>query len=510
MADMDYILEMRNITKLFPGVRALDNVNFQVRRGEIHALTGENGAGKSTLMKILSGFYGKETYEGELILNGQVCNFKNIQESEKKGIAIIYQESSLAKHLNICENIFLGNEIKKFGVINWEKSHAIAKDLLKRVMLDADTETKLSELGIGQQQLVEIAKALSKNVDILILDEPTAALTEQESANLLNLLRQLREKGVTCIYISHKLNEVLDIADRVTVIRDGKTIITKDAKDLTQDELIRYMVGRELTNQYPERERRVSDEVVLQVKNWCVDIEGEYDTKHIADVSFDLRKGEVLGIAGLMGAGRTELVMSIFGAYGDIARGELRLDGRQIINHSPADAIRNGISCVSEDRKRLGLILSKDIKTNITLPSLKAISKMSVINENEEIVRSEKLANELGVKTPSIEQRAGNLSGGNQQKVVLAKWLMTNPKVLIMDEPTRGIDVGAKYEIYQLMNRLIEQGMSIIMVSSELPEILGMSDRVMVMHEGRMTAILDINEANQEEILSYATGVRQS
>lgn len=501
----EYILEMIDITKEFPGVKALDNVTFRVKKGEIHALVGENGAGKSTLMKVLSGVYPTGTYTGEIRLKAQVQHFHGIKDSEKAGIAIIYQELALVKQMNVAENIFLGCEIKKNGFINWDEIFAETEKVLKEVRLNINPLSKVLNLGIGQQQLVEIAKAISKKADVLILDEPSAALTENETETLLLILGELKSKGVTCIYISHKLNEVFRISDSITILRDGKTICTKDTREMTEDKVISYMVGRELTQRFP-RKKHIPGEVVLEVKDWTVYSPELPDKKVIDRVSFSARKGEILGIAGLMGAGRTELVMSIFSAYGVNVSGELKLNGRKLRIKSPKDAIKVGISYVSEDRKRFGLVLQQDIKSNVTLASLDSVSNAGLINDNEVIKASNEYVRELRIKTPSIEQKAGNLSGGNQQKVVLSKWLMTKPKVLILDEPTRGIDVGAKYEIYNIMNRLIDEGVCIIMISSELPEILGMSDRILVMHNGRISGELSWENATQEKVMVHATG----
>ncbi len=500
-----YILEMCNISKEFPGVKALDQVDFKVKNGEIHALVGENGAGKSTLMKVLSGVYSYGTYSGDIVYEGKLQRFNNIKDSEKTGIAIIYQELTLVKEMNVCENIFLGNEIAGKGIIDWEKSFFETEKLLRDVGLDINPATKIRNLGVGQQQMIEIAKALSKKARLLILDEPTSALTEAETAKLLNLLKVLKEKGVTCIYISHKLNEVFSIADTITVMRDGQTVATQAAADMNEDMLISKMVGRELTQRFP-RVQHNPGEVVLEVKNWTVfdpDVPGR---KVIDDVSFTAKKGEILGIAGLMGAGRTELFMSIFGCYGSGTTGILKIEGKEVKARNPRDIIREGVSYLSEDRKGSGLILSQDIKRNISVASLGRISRMGVVNRNEEIRRAEKYVSQLRIKTPSIEQEVGNLSGGNQQKVVIGKWLMTEPRILVLDEPTRGIDVGAKFEIYTIMNKLVEEGVSVIMISSELPEILGMSDRIIVMHEGRIGGELMYQEATQEKIIFYATG----
>lgn len=504
-----YILEMNHITKEFPGVKALDDVCFKVKKGEIHALVGENGAGKSTLMKILSGVYPHNSYDGEILVKGIKQSFGNIKDSEKVGIAIIYQELTLVKFLSIAENIYLGNEFNSKGVIDWDRTYSEAEKILKDVKLDDHPDTKVIELGIGKQQLIEIAKALSKNVEILILDEPTAALNEADSKNLLTILKELRSRGVTCIYISHKLEEVIDIADTVTILRDGQTICTKDMHNeeekLTEDKIITYMVGRQLTQRFP-RKKHTPGDVILEVKNWTVHNPDIPDKVMIDNVSFQARKGEILGIAGLMGAGRTEFVMSLIGAYGVNKSGEILIDGKKVSINNPKDAIDNGISYLSEDRKGKGLILMMDIKYNTSISSLQSISHASVIDSNEEISKTNSYVSALNIKTPSIEQKVENLSGGNQQKVAIAKWLMTNPKVLILDEPTRGIDVGAKYEIYNIMNELVDKGVSVIMISSELPEILGMSDRILVMNRGKFSGNIGWEEASQEKVMYYATG----
>ncbi|MFZ5968486.1 MAG: xylose ABC transporter ATP-binding protein [Bacillota bacterium] len=502
----EYILEMQNIVKEFPGVKALDNVNFKVKKGEVHALVGENGAGKSTLMKVLSGVYPHGTYEGKIVINGKEQNFSNTKDSEAAGVGIIYQELTLVKQMNICENIYLGNEFEKYGVIDWNQAMSETKKVLNEVGLTESPDTKIINLGIGKQQLVEIAKAISKNVNILILDEPTAALNEDDSENLLNIIRKLKEQGISCIYISHKLKEVKAIADTITILRDGKTIETyANDEAVNQDRIITGMVGREMTQLFPRKEHKPG-EVVLDVKDWTVYNPELPDRKVIDNVSFQARKGEILGIAGLMGAGRTELMMSLFGAYGINKSGKVAIDGSEVTIKGPRDSIEKGLCYLSEDRKKNGLVLMMDIKENTTLASLNKISNMKGINENEEIKIANYYVNALKIKTPSIEQKTRNLSGGNQQKVVISKWLMAAPKVLVLDEPTRGIDVGAKYEIYNIMNDLVEQGVSIIMISSELPEVLGMSDRILVMHEGKLTAELDWKEADQEKVMVYATG----
>jgi len=501
----DFILEMKEITKEFPGVKALENVTFQVKRGEIHALVGENGAGKSTLMKILSGLHVHGTYSGDVILNGNIQAFNSPRDSEKAGIAIIYQELALVKYMTIAENIYLGDEIcKAKGVINWDKTFRETVRVLKEVGLSMNPAARILDLGMGSQQLIEIAKALSKDAQILILDEPTSALTETESENLLKILRSLKQKGVTCIYISHRLNEVMAIADHITVLRDGKTICSEPRSQMTEQKMISHMVGRDLTMMYPWKKTEAGD-TVLEVKDWTVKdpVTGDVVCDNI---SFKANKGEILGIAGLIGAGRTELVMSLFGVYGKKVSGEVYLNGEKKDFNASYDAIREGISLVSEDRKRYGLVLGMDVKENSTLASLEKISKFGVINKNEEIKLSDRYVKELRTKTPSLEQRVKNLSGGNQQKVVIAKWLLTKPKVLFLDEPTRGIDVGAKVEIYNIMNDLVDQGVCVIMISSELPEILGMSDRIIVVHEGKISGSIMREDASEEKVMYYATG----
>jgi ABC-type sugar transport system ATPase subunit len=504
----DYILEMKNITKKFPGVIALNNVNLKVKKGEIHSIVGENGAGKSTLMKILSGVYPSHSYDGEILINGQKQEFANIKDSENVGIEIIYQELALVKMLSIEENIFLGNEFFEGGKINWQKTHKEATRLLGEVGLTDNPETKIIELGIGKKQLVEIAKAISKNIKILILDEPTASLNESDTENLLNIIKELKSKGVTCIYISHKLNEILSISDSVTILRDGNTITTRDMHSeerLTEDDMISNMVGRKLTQRFPDRDHKIGD-VILEVKNWTINNPELPDVVKLHDINFNLHKGEILGISGLMGAGRTELVMSIIGAYGIKKSGELYIEGKKVKINNPKQAIDNGISYSSEDRKGNGLILPLDIKTNISIASLNKITKLNTINSNEEIKAANMYVDKMNIKTPSVEQKVGNLSGGNQQKVSVAKCIMTKPKILILDEPTRGIDVGAKYEIFKIMTDLLEQGVCIIMISSELPEIIGMSDRILIMENGRLAGELSSAEATQEKVMFYATG----
>ncbi|MEW9668162.1 xylose ABC transporter ATP-binding protein [Ammoniphilus sp. 3BR4] len=500
-----YALEMESITKEFPGVKALNQVSFKVKKGEIHALCGENGAGKSTLMKVLSGLYPAGTYTGDIRIEGNKVEFHQIADAEQAGITIIHQELALVKDMTAGENIFLGAEPTKWGAIQWDELYFEAGKWLKAVGLNISPETKINTLGIGQQQLVEIAKALSKNTRILILDEPTAALTESEVEILMGILADLRSRGVSCIYISHKMPEVFHLADSITVIRDGQSIATLNRKDTNEDHVISLMVGRELTERYPRVPHHPTD-VILEVRNYSVWNKDFPDKKLLDDINFSVRKGEILGIAGLMGAGRSELVMSLFGAYGGKTEGQVLIEGNWIRIQSIDQAIRSGLALVTEDRKRLGLVLGMDVKTNTTLSNLSQISPFGVINQNEEIKWSQKYVKELRTKTASLETPVGTLSGGNQQKVVLAKWLMSNPKVLILDEPTRGIDVGAKYEIYNLMNQLVEKGVAIIMISSELPEVLGMSDRILVMHEGRFVKELSHEEATQENIMFAATG----
>ena len=497
------ILEMRSITKAFPGVRALDNVMFDVRRGEIHALVGENGAGKSTLVKVLSGVYPYGTYEGDITVDGEVVRFDTVKDSEKAGIAIIYQEPTLVKTLSICENLFLGEEIARNGIIDWNAAFAKAAEVLREVGLDISPATRVLHTGSGVQQRVAIAKALLKKTDVLILDEPTASLSAAEARILLDILRRLRDRGVTCVFISHRLGEVMDIADRVTVLRDGKTVCTLSRDEYTENDIITRMVGRELHTMFP-RQTRVIGETLLEVRNWTV-VDPESGRVVVDRVSLKLRRGEILGLAGLVGAGRSELAMSIFGAYGTVVSGELLVEGVPVRTGTPRAAIDAGIGLLSEDRKRSGLVLGMDVRRNISLAALDSISWRGIVDENAEILAADRWASVLKIKTPSVLQKAGNLSGGNQQKVVLGKWLMTRPKVLIMDEPTRGIDVGAKVEIYTIMNQLAAEGVGILMISSDLAEILGMSDRVAVLSEGSLTGDYDRSEADQEKIMMSAT-----
>lgn len=503
----EYILEMNQISKDFTGVKALSNVNFKVEKGEIHCLIGENGAGKSTLMKVLSGVYPFGTYEGDIVFEGSVQQFNKINDSVKTGIVIIYQELALFPDLSIYENIFAGNEVKRGVVIDWNQTIVEAKKMLKKVKLNVNPETLVSELGVGKRQLIEIAKALSKDVKLLILDEPTAALNEDDSENLLELLSELKNQGITCIMISHKLKEVISIADKATVLRDGQTICTLDASkgEISESLIIKNMVGREINDIYPKREKTTFGDKVLQLDNWSA-----YDTQFgrqvVKDVNFHVKQGEIVGLAGLMGSGRTELALSIFGnAKSYKLQGDLILDGLPVKFKHPSAAINAGIAYVTEDRKGDGLFLIQDIKNNISAACLKGISTNGVINHNEEIKIADKYKNSLYIKASSLEQIVGNLSGGNQQKVSLGKWLFVGPKLLILDEPTRGIDVGAKFEIYSVMNKLVNEGMSIIMISSELGEVLGMSDRVYVMAQGEIKGELSTAEASQEKIMQLAT-----
>lgn len=504
----DYILEMRHIEKSFPGVKALDGVTFQVKRGDIHCLIGENGAGKSTLMKVLSGVYPHGTYTGDIVLNGQVQSYQGIKDSERAGIAIIYQELALVPHMTIYENIFLGNEIKKHGLIDWNESILKTQAALKRVGLNDHPDQLVGSLGVGKQQLIEIAKALAKNVKLLILDEPTAALNEDDSDNLLMILKELRNEGITSILISHKLNEVMAVADTVTVLRDGQTIATVNRREkaLTEDEIVRMMVGRELNQRYPQRQPKIGEEL-FSLKGWRVFADTAGEVPVIKEANIGVKRGEIIGIAGLMGSGRTELAMSIFGrSYGQRFAGEMHYKGTAVQLKNPRQAIDAGIGYLTEDRKEKGLVLIDDVKRNISMASLKRIARLGIIDSNEEIRHADDYRQKMRIKTPSVEQKVGNLSGGNQQKVALSKWMLTQPELLIVDEPTRGIDVGAKYEIYSIMNAFVEQGNSIIMISSELPEIIGMSDRVYVMHEGRIVKEVQKSNMNQDYIMRYAIG----
>lgn len=501
---MTTLLEMREITKTFPGVRALDNVSFSVKEGEIHALVGENGAGKSTLMKVLSGVYPHGDYQGEIVYNGENMTFGGISDSERHGIIIIHQELALIPLLSIAENIFLGNERATSGIISWQETNRRAGDLLKKVGLSDAPQTPVDRIGVGKQQLVEIAKALSKEVRLLILDEPTAALSESDSQTLLDLILELKEQGVTSIIISHKLNEVRRVADTITVLRDGATVGTRDARaeKITEDQIVRDMVGRSMENRYPARARNAGD-VLFEVENWSVTHPEHAERQVVKDVSFNVRAGEVVGIAGLMGAGRTELAMSLFGrSYGRNATGTVRINGKEINTSSVIRAIHEGLAYVTEDRKALGLVLDETIRKNITLSNLPAVSNTGVLNARAETQVAETYRTAMNIRTPSVFQKVMNLSGGNQQKVVLSKWLFSEPRVLILDEPTRGIDVGAKFEIYGIINDLSQQGKGVVMISSEMPELLGMCDRIYVMNEGAFVGELSAEDASQERIMS--------
>lgn len=502
--DMDNtLLEMRNITKTFPGVKALENVNLKVRQGEIHALVGENGAGKSTLMKVLSGVYPAGTYDGEIHYEGQLRNFRAINDSEEIGIIIIHQELALVPLLSIAENIFLGNEIAKNGVIGWQETFNRTRELLKKVGLKESPETLITDIGVGKQQLVEIAKALSKSVKLLILDEPTASLNESDSEALLNLLIEFRKQGLTSIIITHKLNEVRKVADQITVLRDGMTVKTLDChnEEISEDVIIRNMVGRDLEDRYPPRDVPIG-ETILEVKNWNAFHQQHRDRQVLHDINVNVRKGEVVGIAGLMGAGRTEFAMSVFGkSYGHKISGDVLIHGKPVDVSTVRKAIDAGLAYVTEDRKHLGLVLNDNILHNTTLANLAGVSSASVIDDIKEMSVANDFRKRLRIRSSGIFQETVNLSGGNQQKVVLSKWLFSNPDVLILDEPTRGIDVGAKYEIYTIINQLAAEGKGVLMISSEMPELLGNCDRIYVMNEGRIVAELPKGEASQESIM---------
>ena len=501
------LLEMRNITKTFPGVKALDNVNFQVEEGEIHALVGENGAGKSTLMNVLSGIYPYGTYEGDIVYDGNICKFNTIKDSEKLGIVIIHQELALVPEMTIGENMYLGNERGHKFAIDWNTTYAEADKYLKMVGLSESSKTLVKDIGTGKQQLVEIAKALAKKARLLILDEPTSSLNEEDSRALLDLMLEFKKQGMTMIIISHKLNEVAYVADTITVVRDGATIETIDNRGdepVSEERIIKGMVGREMTNRFPKRENVTIGDIMMEVDHWTVHHPLYPERKVVDDVSMYIRKGEVVGIYGLMGAGRTELAMSIFGqTYGTNISGEMKIDGKTVkIKKGADDAIRHKIAYVTEDRKGNGLVLSQSIKVNTSLAHLDAISSHTVIDGDKEYAVAEEYRDKLKIKTPTVEQLVGNLSGGNQQKVLLAKWMFAEPDVMLLDEPTRGIDVGAKYEIYCIINDLAAAGKSVVMISSELPEVLGMSDRIYIMNEGKMVGEMKADEATQESIMA--------
>ncbi|MDQ7247509.1 multiple monosaccharide ABC transporter ATP-binding protein [Dongia sedimenti] len=500
---MNAILEMRGITKTFPGVKALSNVNLSVKAGEIHAIVGENGAGKSTLMKVLSGVYPHGSYDGEIHFAGDERRFGGISDSEHIGIIIIHQELALVPLLSIAENIFLGNEVASKGIIDWNEAFRRTKELLKKVGLHESPQTLIDSIGVGKQQLVEIAKALAKNVKLLILDEPTASLNESDSDALLALLREFRSQGISSILISHKLNEILKVADTITVLRDGATVDRLDchAEKIDEARIIKSMVGRDLTDRYPERHAKIG-ETIFEVKNWNVYHAIHADRHLIKDIDLHVKKGEVVGIAGLMGAGRTEFGMSVFGkSYGQKISGRVFMHGKEVDVSTIQRAMDNGIAYVTEDRKTYGLVLIDDIKRNISLANLPGVSKHTVIDDPKEIIVANKYRKDLNIRCSSVFQQTVNLSGGNQQKVVLSKWLFTGPDILILDEPTRGIDVGAKYEIYGIINALAESGKAVIIISSEMPELLGMTDRIYIMNDGRIVGEMPTKEATQEKIM---------
>ncbi|MEY4368042.1 MAG: hypothetical protein RLZ28_1457 [Actinomycetota bacterium] len=501
------ILEMKSITKVFPGVRALDDVSLNVTRGEIHAICGENGAGKSTLMKVLSGVYPHGTYDGDIVYENESQAFKNIRDSEAKGIVIIHQELALSPHLSIAENIFLNNEIKRFGLIDWNKTGVEAQKLMARVGLNEKPDTKISEIGVGKQQLVEIAKALSKRVKLLILDEPTAALNDEDSAHLLDLLRHLKGQGISCIIISHKLNEIASIADKTTIIRDGKTIETLDMKsgEVTQERIIKGMVGREMDNRYPAHVATIGEEI-LRVENWTAHHPEDKHRVVVDGVNINVRKGEIVGIAGIMGAGRTEFARSLFGkSWGSNISGKAFVNGKEANVSNIREAIKSGLAYATEDRKRYGLNLLDDIRRNITIASLDKFVKNGLVDDNKEFTVASEYRESMNIKAPSVLSIVGKLSGGNQQKVVLSQWINVDPEVLILDEPTRGIDVGAKYEIYTIIQRLADEGKGVIVISSELPELLGICDRIYALAEGRITGEVSKGEATPELLMKYMT-----
>lgn len=504
------ILEMRSITKTFPGVKALSDVTLEVARGRIHAICGENGAGKSTLMKVLSGVYPHGSYEGDIVFEDEVVEFRDIRASEAKGIVIIHQELALSRYLSIAENIFLNNEIKgPLGLIDWQKTNLEAKKLLARVGLDEDPTRRIIDIGVGKQQLVEIAKALSKRVKLLILDEPTAALNDSDSDHLLNLMQHLKGQGITSIIISHKLNEIKKVADSVTIIRDGKTIETIEHAAVTEDRIIKGMVGRDLEHRYPDHTPHIGEEV-LRVENWTAHHPQDPNRVMVDNVNLNVRAGEIVGIAGLMGAGRTEFAMSLFGqTYGSRISGKVFKRGVEIKTRSVDEAIRHGIAYATEDRKMFGLNLIEDIKRNISMASLRKLVTLGLVNDNEEYKVANEYRQSMNIKSPTVLTKAGQLSGGNQQKVVLSKWIYSNPDVLILDEPTRGIDVGAKYEIYTIINRLASEGKAIIVISSELPELLGICDRIYALSEGRITGQMPVADATPEALLKLMTLEKQ-
>ena len=505
------VLEMRSIVKTFPGVRALSEVTLSVERGEVHALCGENGAGKSTLMKVLSGVHPHGTYEGEILFDGEPCRFKDIRASEQHGIVIIHQELALVPYLSIAENMFLGNEPSRHGIIDWHEALRRASELLRRVGLDEHPETRVADIGVGKQQLVEIAKALAKDVRLLILDEPTAALNDEDSAKLLRLMRELKSQGITSIIISHKLNEIARIADSVTILRDGRSIETLDVTDpaTTEERIIRGMVGRDLDSRFPDRtpyEGPADAEPVLEIRDWTVRHPLDRGRKVVDGVSLQVRRGEIVGVAGLMGAGRTELAMSVFGrSHGHYERGTVLKEGREVRTRTVPEAVAHGIAYVTEDRKHYGLDLGDSVSRNISLASLGALARRGIVDGHEERKVAERFRRTMNIKAPNVLEPVGLLSGGNQQKVVLSKWILAGPDVLILDEPTRGVDVGAKYEIYTVIDRLAAEGKAILLISSELPELLGMCDRIYTMAAGRLTGEVTREDATQEVLMRHMT-----
>lgn len=505
--DKDIILEFKNVTKNFPGITALDDVSFSIRRGEIHGICGENGAGKSTLMKILAGVYPWGTYEGQILYDGQELKLvdRSIRQAAEEGIAIVYQELTLVPSITVGENIYLGKEPTTNGIINWDKLYSDTDKLLKKYKLDVPSKSIVRHLGVGKMQMTEIAKALSENAKVLILDEPTSALADAEIEKLMEILNELKNHGVTCIYISHKLEEFFKITDSITVLRDGKMVVTKPTKELNIESLVKNMVGREMKERFPKGNRKPG-KIIFEVEDLHAQDPDDPSYELLKGVNFNLRKGEILGIAGLMGSGRTELVMTIFGEYGKITQGKIMMEGKEISIRNSREAMLQGISLVPEDRKRHGLVLIQSILRNISLANLGQFSSFFRIDDVAELKESTDYANNLAIKASNLQALADSLSGGNQQKVVIAKWLMSKPKVLIMDDPTRGIDVGTKFEIYKIMNDLSEKGIAIIMISSDLQEILGMSDRIMIMCEDRSVCTIDTNKATQEKIMSMATG----
>jgi putative multiple sugar transport system ATP-binding protein len=506
------ILEMRSITKTFPGVKALETVSLNVKRGEIHAICGENGAGKSTLMKVLSGVYPFGSYEGEIVFENQAINFKNLRDSEHLGIVIIHQELALSPYLSIAENIFLNNEIKKKGLIDWNQTNLEAQKLLAKVGLSEDPNTPVSKIGVGKQQLVEIAKALSKRVKLLILDEPTAALNDADSAHLLDLLRQFKSQGMTCIIISHKLNEIAAIADQTTIIRDGRVIETLDMKadKVDQERIIKGMVGREMSNRYPSRDPKIGAEV-FRIENWTVHHPDDIERVVVDNANLNVKAGEIVGLAGIMGAGRTELARSVFGhSWGAKISGQVFVNGKEVNVKNVRRAIEAGIAYSTEDRKRFGLNLIDDIKRNISLASLDQFTKFGLVNANEEFKIASEYRESMNIKAPSANSIVGKLSGGNQQKVVLSQWINVDPEILILDEPTRGIDVGAKYEIYTIIQELAAKGKAVLVISSELPELLGICDRIYAISEGAITGEVERKDFSPELVMQYMTTVKDA